>query len=325
MWTWQKSNIGVPLRSRLFAHIETLNRWGSRLAPVSNWVMQNTLTRQLFQHALGIAPARRLPPFARPTLVSWYAQHRRHAGTLKGQKVILFNDCFMTYNYPQVGRATIELLERAGFEVLLVDKACCGRPMISKGLVEEARHCAARNVKALERYAAHDIPIVGCEPSCLLTLRDEYLDLIQGEAVKGVSQQSLMIEEFLVRASQQGQWKLKPRRPGTKLLLHGHCHQKTHIGTAPLVRCLQELGGFEVNEVDSGCCGMAGSFGFEAEHYALSQEIGQRRLFPAVKAASMETQIVATGVSCRQQIEHGTGRTARHPVELLAEACQDAL
>jgi Fe-S oxidoreductase len=134
-----------------------------------------------------------------------------------------------------------------------------------------------------------------------------------------------MIEEFLVRASQQGQWKLKPRTEGRKLLLHGHCHQKAHIGTAPLVRCLQELGGFEVSEVDSGCCGMAGSFGFEAEHYVLSQEIGQRRLFPAVKAASMETEIVAAGVSCRQQIEHGTGRTARHPVEVLAEACVEAL
>lgn len=316
---------GVPWRSRLFAHIEALNRWGSRLAPVSNWVMQNTIARQLFQRVLGIAPARSFPPFARPTLVDWLAGRQRHAGVQNAQKVILFNDCFMTYNYPQVGRTTVELLERAGFEVLLVDKACCGRPMISKGFVEEARRCAAKNVEALKDYAAQGIAIVGCEPSCLLTLRDEYLDLVQGEAVKCVSRQSLMIEEFLVRASQQGQWKLKPRTAGRKLLLHGHCHQKAHIGTAPLVRCLQELGGFEVTEVDSGCCGMAGSFGFEAEHYALSQAIGQRRLFPAVLAASMDTQIVAAGVSCRQQIEHGTGRTARHPVELLAEACQHAL
>jgi FAD/FMN-containing dehydrogenase/Fe-S oxidoreductase len=315
---------GVPWRSRLFAHIETLNRWGSRLAPVSNWVMQNPLTRQLFQRAFGIASARSFPPFARPTLVNWYAQRRRD-DVQSRQKVILFNDCFMTYNYPQVGRAAVELLERAGFEVLLVDKACCGRPMISKGFVEEARRCAAKNVEALKGYAAQGIAIVGCEPSCLLTLRDEYLDLIQGEAVKSVSQQSLMIEEFLVRVSQQGRWKLKPGGAGRKLLLHGHCHQKAHIGTVPLVRCLTELGGFEVNEVDSGCCGMAGSFGFEAEHYSLSQDIGKRRLFPAVKAASAETQIVAAGVSCRQQIEHGTGRTARHPVELLAEACQHAL
>lgn len=313
---------GVPARSRMFAQVESLNRWGSRLAPVSNWIMRNPVTKQLLQTLFGISSARAFPPFARSTLLEWHARRQAKNGQSSRGKVLLFNDCFVTYNYPQVGRAAIELLERAGFEVLLADKVCCGRPMISKGLVEDARRCAARNVEVLRDYAAQAIPIVGCEPSCLLTLRDEYLDLLAGDAVGIVAKQSFMIEEFWVQSNQQAEWKLKPRQVGRKVLLHGHCHQKAHIGTGPLVRCLKELGGFEVSEVDSGCCGMAGSFGFEAEHYALSMEIGKRRLFPAVAAASADTEIVAAGVSCRQQIEHGTGRTARHPVEVLAEVLQ---
>jgi Fe-S oxidoreductase len=194
--------------------------------------------------------------------------------------------------------------------------------MISKGLVEDARKCAKHNVEALKGYAAHNIPIVGCEPSCLLTLRDEYLDLLKGDAVKAVARQSFMLEEWLGKMREAGRWSPTPQHNG-KVLLHGHCHQKAHIGTGPLVRCLKELGGFEVDEVDSGCCGMAGSFGFEAEHYGLSMEVGKRRLFKAVEAVDKEVTVVAAGVSCRQQIEHGTGKVARHPVELLAEVMRN--
>jgi FAD/FMN-containing dehydrogenase/Fe-S oxidoreductase len=309
---------GVPLRSRMFAQIETLNRWGSRLAPWSNWVMQNWLTKQVLRSTIGITAARSFPPFARPNFLDWFEQHRPQSVT-KGQTVILFNDCFMTYNYPQIGRATTELLERLGFEVVLVPKACCGRPMISKGLVAEARACASKNVEVLKPHMDRGIPVLGCEPSCLLTLRDEYPDLLQGEAVQRLAQSSFLIEEFLDHLRESGKLTLKPASTGRTLLLHGHCHQKAHIGTGALNRCLQRLGGFEVVEVDSGCCGMAGSFGFEAEHYQLSMEIGQRRLFKAVENARPEVEVIASGVSCRQQIEHGTGRRARHPVELLNE------
>jgi Fe-S oxidoreductase len=212
------------------------------------------------------------------------------------------------------------LLETLGFEVILANKVCCGRPMISKGLVEEARARARHNVQALTRYAVDGVPIVGCEPSCLLTLRDEYLDLLPGEAVRIVARCSFMIEEFLEKVIDAGELPPAGNPSRRKVLLHGHCHQKAHIGTRPLVRCLRDLGGFEVSEVDSGCCGMAGSFGFEKEHYDLSLEIGKRRLFSAVEAVENDVQIVAAGVSCRQQIEHGTTRTTRHPVEVLAEA-----
>ncbi len=311
---------GVPLRARMFANVETLNRWGSRVAPVSNWVMRNSATKRILQSFFGIAMQRDFPPFSRTTLLDWF-KHRPRNEPATGKKAVLFNDCFMTYNYPQIGRAAVGLLERLGFDVLLADKVCCGRPMISKGLVVEARNCARHNVEALREYAADGIPIIGCEPSCLLTLRDEYLDLLKGDEVKAVAGGSFMIEEFLASGLESGAWS-SAKASGRKLLLHGHCHQKAHIGMGPLVRCLQDLGGFEVSEVDSGCCGMAGSFGFEAEHYEMSLEIGKRRLFKAVEAARKDVEIVAAGVSCRQQIEHGTGRVARHPVEALAEALQ---
>jgi Fe-S oxidoreductase len=316
-----QSTHGVPLRSRLFAQIETLNRWGSRFAPVSNWLMSSAITK-LFLKQVGIATERSFPPFARTTLLDWIRRRTKPSVSPCNGKVVLFNDCFMTYNYPDVGSSAVELLEHLGYEVILADKVCCGRPMISKGLVEDARKCAKHNVEALNNYAVQNIPIVGCEPSCLLTLRDEYLDLVKGEAVKTVARQSLMLEEWLGKIGEAGKWSPTQQHKG-KVLLHGHCHQKAHIGTGPLVRCLKEFGGFDVEEVDSGCCGMAGSFGFEAEHYRLSMEVGKRRLFPAVDSAGKEVAVVAAGVSCRQQIEHGTGRVARHPVELLADVVRN--
>jgi FAD/FMN-containing dehydrogenase/Fe-S oxidoreductase len=309
---------GVALRSRMFAHIEMLNRWGSRLAPLSNWILQNWLTRRVLRSMVGITAARSFPPFARPNFLKWFAQPRRQPRS-NSQKVVLFNDCFMTYNYPQIGRAATELLEHFGFEVVLAPKVCCGRPMISKGLVEEARACASKNVEALSPYLDRGFPVLGCEPSCLLTFRDEYLDLLRGEGVQKLARRSLLIEEFLDGLPVPEVPRLKPISSGRQVLLHGHCHQKAQVGTKAATRCLQELGGFEVVEIDSGCCGMAGSFGFEAEHYELSINIGKRRLFRAVQDAPQDTEIVASGVSCRQQIEHGTGRKARHPVELLNE------
>ncbi|PYV37483.1 MAG: oxidoreductase, partial [Acidobacteria bacterium] len=215
---------GVPLRARLFAHLETLNRWGSRMAPVSNWILRNPLAKQLLKTTIGITPQRDFPPFARPNLLDWFHSHTPPSSS--GRQVVLFNDCFMTYNYPEVGRAATELLERLGFEVVLVPKTCCGRPMISKGLVTEARRCAARNVEVLKPYVDRGVPTVGCEPSCLLTLRDEYLDLLKGDAPQNLAKQSFLIEEFLDHLPEPGNFQLKSQQTGRKLLLHSHCHQK---------------------------------------------------------------------------------------------------
>ena len=210
------------------------------------------------------------------------------------------------------------MLEAGGYRVVLVDRKCCGRPLISKGMLAEAREHAAWNVRRLVPYARRGVAIVGLEPSCLLTLRDETVDLVRTDDARAVARQSFLFEEFLLRERARG-LTLTFGAAGRKALLHGHCHQKALVGTAPTVGALR-WAGFEVEEVDSGCCGMAGSFGFEREHYDISIALGSRRLAPAVKAALPETEIVAPGISCRQQIEHLAGRRAKHPAEVLREA-----
>jgi Fe-S oxidoreductase len=196
--------------------------------------------------------------------------------------------------------------------------------MISKGLLTQARAAAARNVAALAEAAGQGTPIVGLEPSCLLTLRDEYLDLLPGDPrARAVADGAMMIEEFLVSRAERGElplkWKPEPRR----VLVHGHCYQKALTGTGPLLKMMR-LPGWEVSEINSGCCGMAGSFGYEAEHLRVSEAIGEDRLFPAVRSASADTLLAAAGMSCRHQIAHGTGRMPAHPVVLLAGALDQA-
>ena len=188
--------------------------------------------------------------------------------------------------------------------------------MISKGMLSQAKENAAWNVDKLAPYAEKGAPIVGLEPSCLLTLRDEYPDFIRTAVAKKVAEHSFLLEEFVMREHKEGRLTLNSNGGGKKALLHGHCHQKALVGTALTVAVLKAAG-YEVSEVDSGCCGMAGSFGFEKEHYDLSIKIGNRRLAPAVKAAGAGIEIVAPGISCRQQIEHLAQRTAKHPAELL--------
>jgi len=231
---------------------------------------------------------------------------------------VLFNDTFTTYNVPEIARAAVGVLEAAGYRVVLVDRKCCGRPLISKGMLGEAREHALWNVERLAPYARRGVPIVGLEPSCLLTLRDETVDLVRTDDARAVAKQSFLFEEFLVREHGRG-LELAFGAKGKKALLHGHCHQKALVGTAPTVAALR-WAGFDVQEIDSGCCGMAGSFGFEREHYDISIALGNRRLAPAVKGAPAETEIVAPGISCRQQIQHLAGRRAKHPAEVLLES-----
>ncbi len=306
---------GLPLRNRLFGRIETINRWGSRLAPLSNWLMNSRPHRWLLEQLAGVDRRRPLPTFARESFERWFSR-RSAEGTGQRGSVILFHDTFNTYNTTSVAIAATLLLEYAGYRVILADKKCCGRPLISKGMLREAREHAAWNVERLSPYAAKGIPIVGLEPSCLLTLRDEYPDLLRSEAAKLVANQSFLLEEFLLRERESNHLSFNFKENGRRALLHGHCHQKALVGTAPTVAMLR-WAGFEVAEVDSGCCGMAGSFGFEKEHYELSLAVANRRLAPAVKAAGSAVEIVASGISCRQQIEHVTGRKARHPAELF--------
>jgi Fe-S oxidoreductase len=306
---------GLPLRNRIFGGIETLNRIGSKLAPLSNLVVNSALNRWLMELFAGIDRRRPLPQFSRESFEDWFRAHKPEGDGANGE-VVLLHDTFNTFNTPKVAIAAARFLEKAGYRVVLADKKCCGRPMISKGMLGQAKENAAWNIDRLAPYAEKGTAIVGLEPSCLLTLRDEYPEFIRTAAAKKVAENSFLFEEFVMGEIASGKLKVDARGAEKKVLLHGHCHQKALVGTAPTVAMLKAAG-YEVSEVDSGCCGMAGSFGFEKEHYELSKTIGNRRLAPAVRAAEADVEVAAPGISCRQQIEHLTGKIAKHPVELL--------
>jgi FAD/FMN-containing dehydrogenase/Fe-S oxidoreductase len=308
---------GLPLRNRMFGRVAQMNRLASRVPDLFNWVSSLAPSRWALEKLAGIDRRRPLPPLAAQTFTDWFARRTPPAAASRGE-VVLFNDTFTTYNVPDIARAAVEVLEAGGYRVVLVDRKCCGRPLISKGMLAEAREHAAWNVARLAPYARRGVAIVGLEPSCLLTLRDETVDLLRSDDARAVARQSLLFEEFLLRERARG-LTLAFSAGRRQALLHGHCHQKALVGTAPTVGALR-WAGFEVEEVDSGCCGMAGSFGFEREHYDISVALGNRRLAPAVKAAGPETEIVAPGISCRQQIQHLAGRRAKHPAEVLREA-----
>ncbi|HSF14519.1 MAG TPA: FAD-linked oxidase C-terminal domain-containing protein [Vicinamibacteria bacterium] len=302
------------LREKLLVRPEMLGRLGVKTRPLATALARQSWFRALLESLAGIDRRRTLMPFARETFESWF--RRRAKPPRSGAKrVVLFHDTFMNYHEPDIGRSAVLLLEAAGYEVVLGKASCCGRPSISKGMLDRARKQASENVRALHPFVREGIPVVGAEPSCILGFRDEYPDLVPGEASKALADRSFLLEEFFDREGLSLDF---PGAPG-KLLVHGHCHLKALVGTESLVRFLAKLGG-TVTIVDSGCCGMAGSFGFEKEHFDLSVQMAERRLAPAVRAASEDTTVVAPGTSCRHQIADLTGREAYHPVEVVARA-----
>ncbi len=312
---------GTPLRARLMGHIHTLSRIASPVAPLANLAMATPLAKPGMR-MLGIARERKLSPFTSNTFIRRWHRYRKHneVPSVTRGKVVYFHDTFATYNYPRIGLAAVKLLEAAGYEVVVEERrACCGRPMLSKGLVDAARKSARRNVQVLAPYAKQGIPIIGTEPSCILTLRDEYRDLLPDDPdVEILAQQSYMIDEFLARLERDGDlgitWKTNT---GPEVFFHGHCHQKALIGIGPSMEILK-ASGCRPTESGAGCCGMAGSFGYEQEHYEVSKKVGEERLFPAIEQTAMDVQLSVAGVSCRQQIEHFTGRGTRHIAEVLA-------
>ena len=321
---------GVPLRARAFGSVRTLSRLGSAAAPLSNVLAGLRPVRLAGQRWLGVTSARPLPRFDRQSIFRWFDERARmgrraESGrtTVRAGELIFLADSFTSYTEPSVASAAIELLEMAGWRVRLTDAGCCGRPSFSKGLLDQARRRAQGIVAALAGPVASGCPVTGVEPSCLLTLRDEYLAILPGdERAVSLAGAAVLPEELLLSAIAEGRLTIPADNPlaGKRIVLHGHCHQKAIAGTAATVALLRAIPGAEVAEVDAGCCGMAGSFGFEAEHYELSMRIGESRLFPALRAEHQNTVIAATGVSCRQQISHGTGRAASHPVEIIREA-----
>ena len=312
---------GVPLRSRLMGHIHTLSKIAAPVAPVANLALRTPIGRPGMA-MIGVHRDRKMSPFVSRTFVHRWKTHRKHnpVPPVTRGKAVYFHDTFATYNYPRIGIAAIHLIEAAGFEAVIEERrACCGRPMLSKGLVDSARKVAKKNVALLAPYAKQGIPIIGTEPSCIITLRDEYRDLLPNDPdVEIVAKNSYMIDEWLAKLDREGElgitWK---SGTGSEVFFHGHCHQKSAIGVGPSMDILTSAG-CRPTESGAGCCGMAGSFGYEAEHYEISKKIGEERLFPAIDATPMNVEISVAGVSCRQQIEHFTNRPTRHIAEVLA-------
>ncbi|RDI54491.1 FAD-binding and (Fe-S)-binding domain-containing protein [Nocardia mexicana] len=314
---------GIPLRSRVFGSIRLLNRIGSATAPLSNLPGRIGVLRRFGERVGGITAARPLPEFRRGNLIRWFRRRPVTASATPQGGLVWLADSFTTYTEPHIGRAAIELLERSGWQVELSGGGCCGRSSMSKGLLDDAQQKARRLVDVLAAQGDPESPIVGCEPSCLFMLRDEYTALLpESSAVHTVAGRVRQPEELLVEAIDTGRLTLRADSwlAGQRIVFHGHCHQKAEVGTAATMALLRRIPGAEVVEIDAGCCGMAGSFGFESEHYETSMAVGGDRLFPALAAEPPDTVVAATGVSCRQQIFHGAGRTAWHPIELVREA-----
>jgi FAD/FMN-containing dehydrogenase/Fe-S oxidoreductase len=310
---------GVPWRNRVLGHVAELGRVGSALAPVSNWIARSRPSRFLNEKLLKIDRRRVPPAFARPTLVQRFrpsAEDSRHP-------VLLFPDTFTNYFEPWVGEAAIEVLRRTGCSVTLgpAGLRCCGRPLISNGLLDEAVANARHNVELLYEWSRRGGPIVACEPSCILTIKDDYPALLKGELrsqAEAVARECVTLEEFFEGILPPHARGMFGDRPGPRtILVQGHCHQRSLVGMAPMMKVLRLIPGAEVIDLDAGCCGMAGSFGYEMEHYEVSRLVGEQRLLPSVRLADPDAVIVAPGFSCRLQIRHFTGRAAVHPAALL--------
>ncbi len=313
---------GTPLSATFFGNARRLNRFGSAVFGIANAVSRTGLARSLAERFAGVDRRRPLPTFARQSLGAWF-RDRQPANSMRPPRgdVVFFADSFSSYTEPEIGIAAIELLEHAGWRVQLVDDVCCGRSQISKGLLDAGRRNHARLLDRLAPFAEAGTPIVGCEPSCVFTLSDELVALSRGgERAHAIARQARLVDDLIADAIDDGSLAVPDATGPTPVVFHGHCHQKAAHALPSSVRLLNKLPGAEVNVLDAGCCGMAGSFGFERDHYDLSMQIGEMRLFPAVRSAPDDALIAATGVSCRQQISHGTHRKAEHPVVLLHRA-----
>jgi len=322
---------GVPLRSRMIAGSAVAMRWASLAPWAYNFAVSAPGVSWLLKRCMGFAPGRSLPPLHRTTLRGWLARRGGRSAARSTSRarpgngrVHLFVDEFTDTLDVPIGIKAIELLESLGYEVVVPRHVDSGRAQISKGLLREARDLAAKNVDLLDQMVADDAPLVGIEPSAILGFRDEYPDLVPeplAAVAKRLASRTLLIDEFLAREAARGRitadaFTDEPRR----IRLHGHCHQKALASLDATVQALSLPRNFTVEPIPSGCCGMAGSFGYEQEHFELSMRIGELVLFPAVRAALGDVIIAAPGTSCRHQIKDGTGRTALHPVEILHAA-----
>ena len=321
---------GVPWRTNLIGNFTRMNKLVSQFPGLYNFVITNGLTAPIIKSISGFAQKRSLPKLHKLTLKSWY-QKNKSTGFGVGNplpskgKVYLYCDEFTNFNDVPVGIAALKLLTKLGFEVEIPTHEESGRTYLSKGLLRKAKKLAFKNIELLSDLVSEKTPLIGLEPSTILSFRDEYLNFSIGTKHENSAQKlagnSLMIDEFIDRLFEKGEVKKSVFTIEEKLIkLHGHCHQKSIASIVPTKRMLSFPTNFKVETIPSGCCGMAGSFGYEKEHYDISMQIGELVLFPTVRSQAEEVVIAAPGTSCRHQIKDGTGRIAMHPVEILWEA-----
>ena len=310
---------GVPFRSWFFANIAGVSKLAQPFSTLANLILKSPLSKLV--SLLGIHPARSFPPYARQTFTRWYENNHLDTVPQPISKAVFFYDTYLEYNYPHIGRALTLIFEKAGMElILLKGKMDSGRPAYSKGLLDKARSLASKNLELLTPYAEEGIPIIGCEPSDVVMLTKEYLDLVPGHCAQKVAEVSTLAEDFLLQEIKGGRIKFNFDHKPRKILYHGHCQQKANFGTESTLAFLRYIPGSTVEQIEAGCCGMAGAFGYETEHYQLSLEIAELGLAPQVREADEETIICASGTSCREQITHTTERGALHPLEIFSSA-----
>lgn len=312
-----------PLGHYLMAQIHRVNRLSAPFAPLVNWLGQNRWSRWLMELTAGIDRRRSLPPLHADDFRRWFARHKPDLRAGSNGRVILIDDCFTTFNEPEVGRAAVRVLERAGYAVELSGLSCCGRAMISKGFLADARNLVRSQLPALARRVADGTPILGLEPSCLLTLADEWPELVPATSARRVAAAAELADAWLAKQVQSGVCSLDLGRRGGTCVLHGHCHQKALRGAAASAAALRLVPGLDVTVLDTGCCGMAGSFGYEVGHFDISAKVAELELLPALRAVP-DAEVVAPGTSCRHQIRDLAGRRARHPLEVIEESMDAA-
>lgn len=313
---------GTPRRAQMIARFADVARLASIAPWAWNLVFGAPWLRRIANRLAGFHPDRTIPLLGKITLKAWFdSRPRESCEPGHNSRVLLFCDEFTNFNDVGMGMEAIELLEGLGYEVVIPAHVESGRASLSKGLLRRARVFAEQNVRLLHPVVGDATPLIGLEPSAILTFRDEYPDLLRGDLqdkARELGRSALLVEEFLAREMDTGRITAASFRQEKKTVhLHGHCQQKAIASLSSTVRILERLAGLDVRVIPSGCCGMAGSFGYEIEHYQLSQEIGELVLFPAVRALPMDALIAAPGTSCRHQIRDGTGRAALHPIQIL--------
>ncbi|MDQ6901584.1 MAG: FAD-binding protein [Bacteroidota bacterium] len=318
---------GVPFRAKLIANFNKSAKLGSLAPGIYNYMMSNSIISNNIKRISGFALKRSMPKLHKTSLEKWYAKRNRsskNGNQNTGKKIYLFCDEFTNFNDTEIGIKAILLLEKLGYEVIIPAHDESGRAWLSKGLLRDAKKIVNKNIVALSKIVSDQTPLIGIEPSAILTFRDEYIDLADEEnllAAKKLSKNVFLIDEFIAKEIDNGSIDSSLFTKEKRFIkLHGHCQQKALSSLSASVKLLSLPQNYKVETIPSGCCGMAGSFGYEKEHYDLSMKIGELVLFPAVRSQSNEVIIAAPGTSCRHQIKDGTGRKALHPIEILYDA-----